>query len=94
MEEIVATTLSQHRFSMWLFTVLAGLAFMLAAVGINSVLAYRVRGRVREVGVRISLGASPADVLRFVVVEEMRPTIVRVILGVLGAYALGEFCRS
>jgi predicted permease len=89
MEEIVATTLSQHRFSMWLFTALAGLAFILAAVGIYSVLAYSVRSRVREIGVRIALGAGPADVLRLVVVEGMKPTLVGMVLGALGAYALG-----
>ena len=89
MEEIVATTLSQHRFSMWLFTALAGLAFLLAAVGIYSVLAYSVRSRVREIGVRIALGASPSDVLRLVVIEGMKPTILGMVLGALGAYALG-----
>ena len=89
MEEIVATTLSQHRFSMWLFTALAGLAFILAAVGIYSVLAYSVRSRVREIGVRIALGASPGDVLRLVVVEGMKPTLLGMVLGALGAYALG-----
>ena len=89
MEEIVALTLSQHRFSMWLFTALALLAFILAAVGIYSVLAYSVRSRVREIGVRIALGASPGDVLKLVVTEGMKPTILGMVLGALGAYALG-----
>jgi len=89
MEEIVATTLSQHRFSMWLFTALAGLAFILAAVGIYSVLAYSVRSRVREIGVRIALGASSGDVLKLVVIEGMKPAVLGMVLGALGAYALG-----
>ena len=63
MDEVVATTLSQQRYSMWLFAALAGLAFLLASVGIYSVLAYSVRSRVTEISIRIALGASPADVL-------------------------------
>jgi putative ABC transport system permease protein len=88
MEEVVATTLSQYRFSMWLFAALAGLAFLLASIGIYSVLAYSVRSRVREIGVRMALGARPADVLRLVIAEGMKPTLAGVVLGALGAWAL------
>ena len=89
MEERVATTLSQQRFSMWLFAALAGLAFLLATVGIYSVLAYSVRSRVHEIGIRIALGAAPGDVLRLVIAEGMRPTMVGVAVGAGGAFALG-----
>jgi predicted permease len=89
MDDLVATTLSQHRFSMWLFAALAGLAFLLATVGIYSVLAYSVRSRVHEIGVRIALGAGPADVLRLVIAEGMRPALVGVAVGAGGAFALG-----
>jgi predicted permease len=87
--DFVATTLSQHRFTMWLFAALAGLAFVLAAVGIYSVLSYSVRSRVHEIGVRIALGAAPSDVIRLVVVEGMRPALLGVGLGAAGAFALG-----
>lgn len=89
MDEIVAATLSQQRFSMWLFAALAGLAFLLATVGIYSVLAYSVRSRVREIGVRIALGASTGDVLRLILVEGMRPTADGILIGAGGAFALG-----
>jgi putative ABC transport system permease protein len=89
MEEVVATTLSQYRFSMWLFTALAGLALLLASLGIYSVLAYSVRNRFREIGVRIALGARAADVLRLVMAEGMKPTLAGMGLGALGASALG-----
>ena len=89
MEEVVATTLSQQRYSMWLFAALAGLAFLLASVGIYSVLAYSVRSRVTEISIRIALGASPPGVLRLVITEGMRPTLIGVPLGAFGAYALG-----
>ena len=89
MDEIVAATLSQQRFSMWLFAALAGLAFLLATVGIYSVLAYSVRSRVREIGVRIALGASSRDVLGLVIAEGMRPTVAGILIGACGAFALG-----
>jgi putative ABC transport system permease protein len=89
MDEIVAATLSQQRFSMWLFAALAGLAFLLAAIGIYSVLAYSVRSRVREIGVRIALGASSGDVLGLVIAEGMRPTAAGILIGACGAFALG-----
>ena len=89
MDEVVATTLSQQRYSMWLFTALAGLAFLLASVGIYGVLAYSIRNRVTEISIRIALGARPVDVLRLVIVEGMKPTVIGVALGAVGAWALG-----
>ncbi len=89
MDEVIAATLSEQRFSMWLFAALAGLAFLLAAIGIYSVLAYSVRSRVREIGVRIALGATSADVLGLVIAEGMRPTAAGVLIGACGAFALG-----
>ena len=89
MDEIVATTLSQQRYSMWLFAALAGLAFLLASVGIYGVLAYSVRSRVTEISIRMALGASPAGVTRLVIAEGMKPTLIGMILGALGANALG-----
>lgn len=87
MDEVVATTLSQQRYSMWLFAALAGLAFLLASVGIYSVLAYSVRSRVTEISIRIALGARPVDVLRLVIAEGMKPTLIGIMLG---AWALGR----
>jgi putative ABC transport system permease protein len=88
MDELVAASLSQHRFSMFLFAALAGLAFLLAAVGIYSVLAYSVRRRTQEISIRMALGAQLWDVLRLIVLEGMKPTLIGVAAGALGAYAL------
>ena len=88
MDELVATSLSQHRFSMFLFVALAGLAFLLAAFGIYSVLAYSVRRRVQEISIRMALGAQIRDVLRLIVIEGMKPALAGIVLGILGAWML------
>jgi predicted permease len=88
MDELVAESLAQDRFGMYLFVVLGGLACLLAAVGIYSVLAYSVRSRVQEIGIRIALGAKISDVLLLVVVEGMKPTLLGIAMGAFGAWLL------
>lgn len=88
LEEILEVSLSQDRFSMFLFAALAALAFFLAVIGIYSVLAYSIRRRVHEIAVRMALGARVSDVLRLVVFEGRRPAVAGLALGIAGAYAL------
>jgi putative ABC transport system permease protein len=90
MDEMVANSLTQQRFNTLLLGAFAGLALLLAAVGIYSVLSYSVKRRVREIGIRLALGAGLRDVLRMVVFEGMRPTLVGVVIGAAGALALGR----
>jgi ABC-type antimicrobial peptide transport system permease subunit len=90
MEEMVADSISQQRFTMLLLAAFAGLALLLAAAGIYSVLSYSVRRRVREIGIRMALGAQISDVLRMVVVEGMKPTLLGLAIGLAGALALGR----
>jgi len=90
MEDMVADSISQQRFTMLLLAAFAGLALLLAAVGIYSVLSYSVRRRVREIGIRMALGAQIADVLRLVVMEGMKPTLLGLAIGVAAALALGR----
>ncbi|MGH9632743.1 MAG: FtsX-like permease family protein, partial [Bryobacteraceae bacterium] len=89
MDELVAESLSQHRFSMYLFAALASLAFALAAVGIYSVLAYTVRSRAQEISIRLALGAQVRDVLALVVIEGMKPALAGIAAGAFGAWMLG-----
>ena len=90
MQDVVGESLSQRRFNMLLLAVFAGLALLLAAIGIYSVLSYSVKRRVREIGSRMALGAQIGDVLRLIVIEGMRPTLIGVGIGLAGALALGR----
>jgi putative ABC transport system permease protein len=90
MDELVTNSLSQQRFNMLLLGAFAGLALLLAALGIYSVLSYSVRRSVREIGIRLALGADLGDVVRMVVFEGMKPTLLGVAIGAVGALALGR----
>ena len=90
MQDMVSDSISQQRFTMLLLAAFAGLALLLAAAGIYSVLSYSVRRRVREIGIRMALGAQISDVLRMVVVEGMKPTLLGLAIGLAGALALGH----
>jgi len=94
MDDLVANSTSQQRFNMLLLAAFAGLALLLAAVGIYSVLSYSVRRRVPEIGIRLALGARLSDVLRMVVIEGMKPTLLGVAVGAVGALALGHVVSS
>ncbi|HSY33183.1 MAG TPA: ABC transporter permease [Verrucomicrobiae bacterium] len=94
MDDVVDTSLSQRRFSMLLLGAFAVLALLLAAVGIYSVLAFAVRRRVREIGIRVALGAEVKDILRLIVTEGMKPALIGLLLGVAGALALGKILAS
>ncbi|HWR16033.1 MAG TPA: ABC transporter permease [Terriglobales bacterium] len=94
MEEVVSESLAHRRFTMILLVAFAGLAMVLAAVGIYSVLSYAVRRRVREIGIRMALGAQVRDVVRMIVMDGLKPTIIGVVLGFAGALALGRVLAS
>jgi putative ABC transport system permease protein len=94
MQDVIDTSISQQRFNMMLLAVFAGLALLLAAIGIYSVLSYSVKRRVREIGIRMALGAQVRDVLRLIVVEGMRPTLIGVGIGLAGSLALGRLLTS
>ena len=94
MYELVANSLSQQRFNLLLLGAFAALALLLAAIGIYSVLSYSVRRRIQEIGIRLALGASLPDVFRMIVFEGMKPTLLGVTVGAIGALALGRVMSS
>ncbi len=94
LEDLLAASLSQQRFGVQLLGGFAALALVLAAVGIASVLAYSVRRRRREIGIRMALGARTETVLGMVVLQGMRTTLVGVAIGLVGALALARLLGS
>jgi putative ABC transport system permease protein len=90
MDEFISDTLSPERFNMLLLAAFAGVALVLAVVGIYSVLSYAVKRRLREIGIRMALGAQIGDVLRLIVVEGMKPALIGMLAGLCGAIALGR----
>lgn len=77
-----------QRFSMTLLSVFAGMALVLASVGIYGVLSYIVGQRTREIGIRIALGARKSHVLRWVMAEGAQMAVVGVVIGVVAAFGL------
>jgi predicted permease len=94
MNELISNSLSPQRSNMLLLAAFAGLALVLTAVGIYSVLSYAVRRRVREIGIRMALGASHSDVLRMVLADGMKPILLGVGIGFGVALALGRVVSS
>ena len=90
MEELVAESLSPQRFNMLLFAAFAGLALVLATVGLYSVVAYATRQRVKEIGIRMALGAARTDVLGAIVLDGLRPTVIGIAIGTVAAVSLSH----
>jgi predicted permease len=94
MEDVIAQSMSPQRFNLVLLASFAALALLLAAVGIYGVLSYAVRRRVREIGIRMALGASHSDVLKMVVTDGMKPILIGVVMGLAAAFALSRLVAS
>jgi len=94
MDRYMADTLEPQRFNMLLLGIFAAIALLLATLGIYSVLAYSVRRRTAEIGVRIALGAQQSNVLRLVVSEGMVLVLIGIVCGLAGTFALSRLLRS
>ncbi len=90
MEQLARSTLDQHRFLLLLFGIFAGLALLLACIGIYGVLAYLTRQRVPEIAVRIALGATAREVIWLVLRQSLVMIFAGVAVGAAAAFAAGR----
>jgi predicted permease len=88
LDDVIAGSLSTQRFSMILLGAFAGVALLLASLGIYGVISYLVGQRTHELGIRIALGASRANIFRLVVAHGMKMALTGVAIGLLAAFGL------
>jgi putative ABC transport system permease protein len=94
MRQFLAASVAAHRFNMVLIGVFALTALLLAAAGLYAVIAYLVSQRTREIGIRLALGATPRHILRLMIGQGMKLTLMGVTIGVVGAIVVTRLMRS
>jgi putative ABC transport system permease protein len=94
MADFINRSLQQRRFTLVLLAIFAGVALVLATVGLYGVISYSVAQRTRELGIRLALGAQRRDVLRLVVEEGMRFVVLGIGAGLGGAFLLTRLMKS
>ena len=94
MDHFLAASLAARKFNMELLVAFATTALLLAAVGLYAVVAYLVSQRTREIGIRLALGAAPRDILRLLIGQGMKLTLIGIAIGFVGAIVVTRLMRS
>ncbi|HEX8765667.1 MAG TPA: FtsX-like permease family protein [Candidatus Acidoferrum sp.] len=94
MDSLISDSVSPRRFSSVLVAIFAGLALLLAAVGIYGVTSYAVSQRTQEIGLRMALGAQTHAVRRMILGQTLKLTLIGVTVGLVGSYLLAQFLAS
>jgi putative ABC transport system permease protein len=94
MEEVRSISVAVYSFSSVTLGIFAGVALLLAAVGIYGVMAFVVTQQTHDIGVRMALGARSRDVLKLVVMNGMKLALIGVAIGLLGAWGLSRFMKT
>jgi putative ABC transport system permease protein len=93
-EQLLDNSLGSRRFNIFLLGGFAGVALLLASVGLFGVMAYLVSQRTREIGVRLALGAQPRNVFRLIIGRGMLLALAGVAIGVAAAFGLARFLET
>ena len=94
MDEVIAKSLASRRLNLWLLGIFAAIALILSAAGLYGVISYLVAQRTREIGVRVALGAQNGDVIRLVMGQGAKLTLVGIALGLVGAVLFTRVLES
>ncbi len=94
MEQVVADTVARQSFNMLLLTIFAGVALVLAAIGIYGLMSYAVEQRTQELGIRMALGADRSNVLRLIMAQGMKLAVSGVVLGLALAWGFTRLIAS
>ena len=94
MDQLISQSVAEPRFRTLLLGIFAGLAFLLAVVGIYGIVSYSVSQRTHEIGIRMALGAERRDVLRLVIGQGMAVTLIGIAVGLIAAFGLTRLLSS
>ena len=91
---MISESLARENFNMLLLAIFAGIALLLAAIGVYGLMSYAVEQRTQEIGIRVALGADRSDVMRLIVAQGARLAAIGVALGLASAYGLTRVLAS
>jgi predicted permease len=94
MDQRIEESVGPQKLNLFLFGLFSGLALVLASIGLYGVVAYSVGQRTQEFGIRMALGAQPADVLRLVLVQGLKLAVAGTAIGIIVALALSSVVRK
>jgi putative ABC transport system permease protein len=94
MDDIRAESVAPERLNLTLLSIFAGIALVLAVVGIYGVMSYSVTQRTHEIGIRMAIGAQPRDVFRMIIRQGMMLALIGVAVGLVGAFLLTRLMAS
>jgi putative ABC transport system permease protein len=94
LQQLLDNSVGSQRFSLALISAFAAVALLLASIGLYGLVAYTVSQRTEEIGVRLALGASPADVLRLIMRQALGMAVLGLVIGLAAAIGAARFTRS